>query len=286
MKLQPYKRFSRSRAGDVLYFLFLLSAGLFTILPMIYSILTSFKPLDELMIFPPRFFVKRITLSNYAELPALLSNMGIPLSRYLFNSLFISFGTMLLHIIIASLAAFVLSKTNFRLKGVIFLLVQFSLLYNAYTLAIPRYVIFSQLHMIDTYWVYILPYLPSGLGVFLMKQYMDDSIPIPLIEAARMDGAGPFRIYRSIVMPIVKPVWLTLALFSFRDMWSYQPQGTIFSEQLKTLPYVMSTISTGGIVRSGSAMAATVLLMIPPVIVYMVSQSNVMKTMSSAGIKD
>ena len=151
---------------------------------------------------------------------------------------------------------------------------------------IPQYIIFSELKIINTYLVYILPALQSSMGVFLMKQYMDDAIPIELLEAARIDGAGNFRIFWKIVMPNVKPAWLTLVLFSFRDMWSLQPTGTIFNEELKTLPTIMSQIANGGIARAGSTMAAAVLLMIPPILVYLVTQSNVMETMGSAGIKD
>lgn len=160
-----------------------------------------------------------------------------------------------------------------------------ALLYNSYTLAIPQYLIFSKLHMINTYMVYILPALPSAMGVFLMKQYMDTSIPKPLIEAALLDGAGYFRIFWKIVMPIVKPAWLTLTLFAFRDSWSTVPNGTIFSESLKTLPSAMSQIATSGIARSGSAMAVTVIMMVPPITVYLISQSNVVETMGSSGIK-
>ena len=156
---------------------------------------------------------------------------------------------------------------------------------NSETLAGPQYIIGSKLHIIDTYLVYILPYLPSTLGVFLTKQFMDASVPQPLIEAARIDGAGFFRIYFKIAMPISKPAWLTVLLFSFRELWSLQPQGTVFSEELKTLPSVMNTISQGGLARSGSAMAATALLMIPTIAVYWLTQSNVMKTMGTSGIK-
>jgi ABC-type glycerol-3-phosphate transport system permease component len=183
------------------------------------------------------------------------------------------------------MAAFVISKGKFRGLNFIFWMVQFSLLYTAYTLEVPRYLIYSKLGMIDSYWIYILPYLPSTMGVFLIKQYMDGSVPDALIEAAHIDGANDLQIFWRIIMPISKPAWLTLCLFAFRDLWSMQPTGTIFSEELKMIPNVMSTIINGGIARSGSAMAATVLLMIPPIIVYMVSQSNVMETMSSAGIK-
>ena len=255
-------------------------------LPIVYTVCTSLKPLEEILIFPPRFFVTRPVIDNYTALPKLLSNLSVPLSRYVFNSLFVSISTTLLHIFIASMAAFVIAKVKFKGSKTLFLLVQFALLYNAYTLAIPQYVIFSKLHIIDTYWVYILPYLPSTLGVFLVKQFIDSSIPDALLEAGRIDGAGIFRIYAQIALPIMKPAWLTLALFAFRDIWSMQPGGTIFSEELKMLPNIMSTISAGGIARSGSAMAATVILLIPPIIVYMVSQGSVMETMSNSGIKE
>jgi len=146
--------------------------------------------------------------------------------------------------------------------------------------------IFSKLHIVNTYWVYILPAIPSAMGCFLMKQFMDVGVPDALLEASRIDGAGVFRIFCQIVMPMVKPAWMTLMLFSFRDLWSYVPSGTIFSEELKTLPQAVSSITAGGIARTGSSMAVTVLLMIPPIIVFMVSQGSVMETMSSSGIKE
>ena len=184
------------------------------------------------------------------------------------------------------MAAFIFSKSEIKGKKVLFLIVQFTLLYNSYTLAIPQYLIFSGLNIIDTYYIYILPAIPSAMGCFLMKQYMDSSIPKSLLEAARIDGAGLNRIFWQIAMPMVKPAWMTLMLFSFREMWQIVPDGKIFSEQLKTLPLVMSSITSGGIARAGSAMAATVILMIPPIVVYFISQGNVMETMSSSGIKE
>ena len=257
-----YKRFTRSKAGNFFYSFFLIAFGLFSILPMIYSILTSFKPLDELLVYPPRFFVIRPTIENYVVSPSLLDNLAVPLSRDIFNSVFISVVTTVLHVLVASMGAFVLSKSNIYGKKTIFHIIQFSLLYNSYTLAIPRYLIYSYLGMIDTYWVYILPMIPSSMGVFLMKQYMDAAVPTALIEAARIDGAGTFRVF-----------------------WQLVEGGTIFSEELKTLPSAASTIAAGGLTRQGSAMAVTVIMMIPPILVYMISQGSVTKTMSSSGIK-
>ena len=140
--------------------------------------------------------------------------------------------------------------------------------------------------MIDTYWVYILPHFASTMGVFLMKQYMEGALPNALLEAAKIDGAGYFRIFWRIVMPIVKPMWLTLTLFTFRDVWATVPGGTIFSEALKTLPTIMSQISAGGIARSGASAAAGVLLMIPPIVSFVLTQSKMLQTMAHSGIKD
>jgi len=260
--------------------------GAFSVLPLVYCICTAFKPLDELLVFPPRFFVYRPTIKNFTVIPILLEELSVPAIRYLFNSAVISLSVVIAQIIVSSMAAYMLSKSNVKGRVVFFLIIQFSLLYNGTTLAIPQYFIFNKLKLIDTLWVYVLPSIPSSMGVFLMKQYMDTSVPNTLLEAARIDGAGVFRAYWSIVMPIVKPAWMTLLLFAFQNIWSITPPGgTIFSEELKTLPYVMSSIASGGMARAGAAMAASVLMMIPPIIVYFISQSNVIESLSSAGIK-
>ena len=285
-RYSQYKRFTRSKAGNFVYFTMLILMGLFTVFPLFYCILTSLKPLDELLIFPPKFYVSRPTLSNYTVLPALLSNLQIPISRYLFNSVFISIVSTFLSIIVGSLAAFTFSKSKIKGSKALFTLVQMMLLYNSVTLGVPQYLIFSKLGMIDTYWIYILPAIPSTVNCFLMKQFMDASINNSLLEAARIDGAGVLSMYWRIVMPIMKPALMTVLLFSFQGMWSSGATDTIFSEQLKTLPSVMSSVTAGGIARSGSSMAITVLLMVPPIAVFLFTQSNVLETMSSSGIKE
>ncbi len=281
-----YKRYTRSKFVSALFVAALLLFGFVCVLPLIYSVATSLKPLDEILIFPPRFFVKRPTIANYTLLPSLLSKLKVPLSRYIFNSVFITIIGTICHILFAAAAAFFFSKSKKKWAGIIFIIVQFSLLYNGTTLGVPQYIIFSKMNIIDTYWVYILPHIPSAMGVFLMKQYMDGSIPESVLEAARIDGAGYPLIFWKIVMPMVKPAWLTLLLFAFRDMWATSSGTTIFTESLKTLPAAMSQITNAGIARQGSAMATTVIMMIPPILVYLISQSNVMETMSNAGMKD
>ena len=284
-KRDQYKRFTRTKAGNFFYTFFLILFGMFSVLPMYYCIITSFKPLDELLVFPPRFYVIAPTLESYLTLPSLLDNLAVPLSRYAFNSIFISVLSTFLHVMVGSAAAYVLSKTNIPGKKLIFTIVQMSLLYNSYTLDIPRYLIYANMGLIDTYWAYILPAIPSSMGVFLMKQFMDTNVPDALIEAAKIDGSGSFRTFWSIAMPNVKPAWLTLTLFSFRDLWAAAPGSTIFSEELKTLPFAAATIAQSGIARQGCAMAVTVIMMIPPILVYLVTQGSVTQTMSSSGIK-
>lgn len=280
------KRYTRSKAGNFFYVLFLILFGSFSVLPLIYCIVTAFKPLEELLVYPPKLYVVNPTLQNFMALPDLLSNLKIPLSRYIFNSFFVTVITTLLYVFIAAMAAFTLTKSKIRGRRVFFLVVQLALLFNGTTLSVPLYLIYSWLGIIDTYWVMILPYIASTMGVFLMKQYMESALPDALMEAAEIDGAGPVRIFFEIAMPIVKPCWLTLTMFGFRDVWAAIPDGTVFNEALKTLPTIMSQVTAGGIARSGSAMAVTVIMMVPPILVYLVSQSNVIEAMSSAGIKE
>ena len=280
------RKYTRSKFGTFLIFVILIAAGLFSVLPLIYCICTAFKPLDELLIFPPRFLVRRPTISNFTVLPTLLSSLKVPFSRYIFNSLFVTIITTFIYIFIAMMAAFSLSKATFKGRNVIFWLIQFALMFNGTTLGVQQYLIFAKMEIIDTYWVYILPQMASTFGVFLAKQYIEGYVPDALLEAAKIDGANHYRVFWSIVLPIVKPAWLTLLLFAFRDIWSLVPQGTIFSENLKTLPQIVGQVTSGGTARAGSAMAVSVIMMIPPLLVYFISQSNVVEAMSSAGIKE
>lgn len=280
------KRYTRSRIGNFFFVLSLLLFGAFSVLPLVYCVATSFKPIDELLVFPPTFFVRRPTGQNYSILPELLSSLNVPLLRYIFNSVFVSAVITVLYVLFSAMAAFSICKSGLKGKNIYFAVIQFALLFNAYTLSIPQYVIISKLNIIDTYWAYILPAIASTMGVFLMKQFMEGSVPDALLEAARMDGASPIRIFFTIIIPIVKPALMTLTLFGFRDAWASIPNGTVFSEEIKTLPYIMTQIAAGGIARSGSSMAVTVIMMIPPILIYFITQSNVMETMSSAGIKE
>ncbi|MBE5786412.1 MAG: carbohydrate ABC transporter permease [Clostridiales bacterium] len=284
-RLKPKKRVSRSFGGNLAMFLFLLVCGAFTALPIIYSIICAFKPLSELFIYPPRFFVTNPTFDNFRQLFSMQMGLLVPIERYLFNSILVSVVATIVYIVIASLAAYPLAINNFPGKFFLSQLVVFAILFRQEVIQIPQYLVMSKMHMIDTYASLIVPVLIGSFGVFLMRQFMG-SIPRSLIESARIDGAGDWRIWRSVVMPMVKPAWLTLLIFTFQSVWNNQGLQYIYSENLKTLPTALSQMSASGISMSGVASAVAVILMLPPVILFIITQSNVIETMSHSGIKD
>ena len=278
-------RVNRSTGGDVGIFIILFIFGVLMVLPMFYAIITSLKPLDELWIFPPRFWVAKPTLKNFADLFSNLSNSWVPFSRYIFNTVFISVVGTFGHVIIASMAAYALSKKRFYGSKAIFKVIVTSLMFSGST-AIPTFIIMSKLGFIDTYWSIILPAFSSTLGLYLMKQHMESMVKDTIIEAAKIDGAGEMRIFWTIVMPMVKPAWLTLIVFSFQGLWNATGSTDIYTEQLKTLNYAISQIISAGISRAGAGAASVVFMMILPIAVFMFSQSNIVETMSSSGIKE
>ncbi len=278
------RRGSRSLAGTTGIFIFLALLGAFMVLPLLYAVISSFKPIDELYAYPPRFFVRRPTTENIEMLFSLAANLWVPFSRYVFNSVFVSGVATFGHIILASMCAFVFSKFNIRIKWM-FKLVVTALLFNGSVLWLPQYVIMAKMGLLNTYWGYILPVLPMSLGLFLMKQFMDQ-LPTALIESAGIDGASYFRIFATIVMPTVKPAWMTLLVFAFQSVWNSNPHGVVFDEQLKLLQSAISEIVAAGIARVGVSMAGSLFIMIPPIIIFVVSQNSVIETMAHSGLKD
>ena len=283
-KVHASRRVNRSSGGSVFVFLILAVFGIFMGFPFFYAIVQSLKPMNELFLFPPRFSVHTPTINNYYMLTQQLNSLWVPFTRYLFNSLFVTVSATVLQVFVCSMGAYVLSKGSIRGRGTLFALIVTMLLFTGDTTAIPRYVIMSRMGIIDTYLAIILPAIGAPLGLFLMKQYME-SIPDSLIESARIDGASPFRTYLSVVMPMSRPVWLTLVIFSFQGIWSQEGLDFIFNESIKMLPTLFRQISTGGIARTGVAAAAAVVLMVPPIAVFVVSQNKVIDTMAHSGIK-
>lgn len=279
------KKLSRSKGGNFLVFIFLIIVAAFMALPAYYSIIQSLKPIEELFAYPPKFFVRNPTLSNYSRAFRLAGSSWVPFSRYLVNSIFVSVTGTVLCVIISALAAYPLAKA--KVPGIKFLgtLVVWTLLFTAEVTAIPRYIVVAKLGIIDTYLAILLPALAGSFGVFLLKQFMSNSIPDAILEAARIDGASEYRIFWGIVMPNVKPAWLTLIIFTFQSMWATTGGNYIYSEELKTLPSVLGTIAGGGIARSGAGCAVAVFLMLPPVVIFIISQSSIMDTMAHSGLK-
>lgn len=284
-KINIKHKLSRSIGGNLAVFIFLMIIAAFMALPAYYSIIQSLKPIEELFAYPPKFFVRNPTFSNYKFAIRLAGSSWVPFSRYLINSIFVTVAGTGIYVIIASLAAYPLAKS--KVPGVKFLsaLVVWTLLFSDQVTAIPRYVVVAGLGMIDTYWAILVPAMAGSFGVFLMRQFMTNAIPDSVLEAARIDGAGEYRIFWRIIMPCVKPAWLTLIIFTFQSMWGATGGSYIYSEQLKTLPSVLSTIAGGGIARSGAGSAVAVILMLPPVIIFVLSQSSIMDTMAHSGLK-
>lgn len=275
---------SRSRTGNFVVTLMLILVACFMGLPLLYAVMQSLKPMEEIFIFPPRFFVRNPTLDNFYLLTQYTNNLWVPFERYLFNSVAYTAVATAAQIFVCSMAAFVLSKGTLCFRNALFGLVVTTLLFSYDVTAIPSYVVMSGLGLIDTVFAIILPAIAMPMGLFLMKQNMD-VVPEALLEAARVDGASPMRIYASIVMPMVKPAWLTLIIFAFQQIWSREGLEFIYSEQLKVLPTVFRQISAGGIARAGVGAAAAVILMLPPIVTFVISQSRVIETMAHSGIK-
>lgn len=286
MKSKVGAKAYRSIGGNIGTFIFLLIIVLFMLLPLVFVVSSAFKPLSELFIFPPKLFPMNPTLDNFKDLSSLLGDSWLPFSRYVFNSLAVTVIGTFGNIIFSSMAAYVLSKHDFPGKNILFQTVVLSLLFSTVVTGIPNYIIITKLHMINTVWALILPLLPSSLGLFLMKQFMDQMIPDTLLEAARLDGAGENRIFFSICLPLVKPAIMTLLIYSFQGIWNSTGGSYIFDEKLKTLPTALNNIITSGISRTGVSSAVSLLLILPPIAVFLFAQSNVLQTMATSGMKD
>ena len=277
---------NRSVGGDAGIFTFLIIMGAFMFLPMVYVVMQSLKPLDELWMFPPRFYVVHPTLKNFQDLFTLLSDSWVPFSRYIFNTVFITFMGTFGNLLFSSLAAYAVSKIPFPGRKGMFWLIQRSLMFTSTVTAIANFITLSTLGLMDNPFALIIPAWGSSMGLYLMKQFMDSSISDSVLESARLDGCNEFRTFLTIAMPMVKPAWLTLIIYSFQGLWNTGASAYIYSEQLKTLNYAIGQITAGGIARAGASAASSVVMMIVPIGVFVVSQSNIIETMASSGMKD
>ena len=277
---------NRSAGGDTGITFMLTILGIFMFVPMYYVVIQSLKPLDELFMFPPRFYVANPTLDNFADLFTLMSDSWVPFSRYIFNTVFLSICGTVGNLIFASMAAYSLAKLRFPGRKAIFQIIVMSLMFHSTVNQVTHFIILSAFGWIDTYLSIIVPSLASTMGLYLMKQFMESSVPDTVLESARLDGASEFRTYLIIAMPMVKPAWLTLMVECFKNLWNAGASIYIHSEELKTFNYAIGQILSGGIARSGAGAASTVIMMSVPILVFVFNQSKIVETMGSSGMKD
>ncbi len=287
---QPKEQFkrsvTRSVGGDIGIYIILAIFGVIMVLPLVYAIAQSLKPLDELWVFPPRFFVVNPTFKNFTDLFKLMGDSWVPFSRYIFNTAFISVVGTAGNVLFSAYAAYAIAKVPFPGRNFLFKIVVYSLMFNSTVTGITNFLTMSALGWVDTYFAVIVPAFCTTFGLYLMKQFMETSVTDAVLESARLDGASENKIFWKIAMPMVKPAWITLIIFAFKDLWNSGANMYIYSEQLKTFNYAISQLVTSGISRSGVSSAATVVMMIVPILVFVITQSNVIETMSASGMKD
>lgn len=279
------KQLNRSVAGNTTLFIIMGICGVFMVLPLVLIFNNALKPLDEIFLYPPRIFVRNPSLDNFSDLFVLMSDSWVPFSRYILNTIIITGTGTVGHVILASLAAYPLAKNNFPGKKLLFGMVVISLMFSYNVTAIPNYMIISWLGINNTYLAVILPAFSYGLGLYLMKQFIEQ-LPDSLMESARLDGASEYKVFWSIIMPNVKPAWLTLAIFQFQTLWGNTGTSFLRSEQLKPLQYALQQIVAGGAARAGASAAVQFIIAAIPITFFIICQSNVIETMTTSGMKD
>lgn len=273
------------------FYVLLVPLSAFMLLPIVFIFSNAFKPPDELFAFPPRFLVVNPTSKNFTDLFAKLSSSGIPVSRYLFNSILITTVTVLASIAVSSMAAYALSKKRFKLKRVLFAINTVALMFVPVAVSIPRFLVIENLHLLNTFWVHILPVLAMPVGLFLLKQFMD-GIPNEVIEAAQIDGASDWAIYWRIILPMIRPAIATIAILTFQAAWNNTEISTLYinDESLRNLAFYLGTLSstaTGAnqVAGQGVAAAAALIMFVPNLLIFILLQRQVMSTMSHSGLK-
>lgn len=284
-KILKKRKPNRSRVGDLFIYFFLLCVAFIMLFPIIYAVSSALKPLDELFMFPPKILPQNPTTDNFSDLFVTMGKSWVTFTRYIWNTVFMTFVGTAGHLIIASMGAFVLGKYEFPGSQTFFKLVTTALMFSGYVTQIPSYLILNKLGWIDTYWSLIVPAFAFPMGFFLMKQYME-GLPMSLVEAAKIDGANEWKVFMTIVMPNVKPAWLTMIIYSVQNLWNQRASMYIYSEEKKTLVYALQQVQSGGVARAGQASAVTVVVMIVPIIIFILSESQILETMASSGLKD
>ncbi len=276
--------------GQIKIFLLVLPMVLLTGLPIVFIFFHAFKPMEELFAFPPKFITLHPTLDNFRKLLKASQSAGIPLSKYVFNSIFITAAVVFGSLLFSTMAAYALSKLKFKGRNVMMQINQIALMFVSCAVMIPRYLIVNKLGMIDTYWAEILPLIALPVGLFLIKQFVDQ-VPDSLIEAAYMDGAKEWQIYLKVVLPLIRPAIATAAILVFQQVWTNLETSNYYinDDSIKSLAFYMSTLTstttTNTVAGQGIAAAASLIMFLPNLILFCILQKNVMNTMAHSGIK-
>ncbi len=278
--------------SQIKFYILLVPLAAVMLLPIIFIFSSAFKPPDELFAYPPRFLVVNPTFKNFTDLFSKLSTSGIPVSRYLFNSILITLVTVGASIIVSSAAAYSLSKKRFKLKQALFAINNVALMFVPVAVTIPRFLVIERLNLLDSFWVHILPVLAMPVGLFLLKQFID-GVPDEVLEAAQIDGATDLEIYWRIVLPMIRPALATIAILTFQAAWNNADISTLYinTESLRTLAFYLSTLTkttaTGAtaVAGQGIAAAAALIMFLPNLIIFIFLQGQVMSTMSHSGLK-
>ncbi len=282
-KVNP-KKFHRNQIPIYLY---LVPIAAFMGMPIVYIINHAFKPMDELFAFPPKFLVSHPTLDNFENLFYTAAGGSIPISRFVFNSVLVTLAVVFLSIVISSMAGFALSKMKFKLKGFVFEVNNAALMFVSVAVTIPRYLTITSIGILDTYWAHILPMIAMPVCLFLVKQFIDQ-VPDALLEAAQIEGAGAFTVYRKVIIPLIKPALATGAILAFQAVWNNVETSNLFtsSEGVRTLAFYMNTWTKVDAVQGqGMAAAASLIMFIPNLVLFVIMQSSVMNTMAHSGLK-
>ena len=279
------KQAGKKAGGTVFIFILLFVLGDFMILPIYLTLVMSVKPVEELFVFPPKLYTLNPTLDNFKDMFDTLNEMWVPFSRYVFNSVFVTAAVTVSQCVFSAMAAFVLAKYKFPGSRFLNSVIIIALLYQSNVIYIMQYIVMNKLHLINTYWALILPSVASPICVFLMRQSISQ-LPDSIIESAKVDGAGAFTICWEIVMPNQKPALMTLIIFAFQAAWNIQGGSFVYDESLKTLPTVVQQSAESGLARAGVAMASSVFMLLPPVIIFMAAQKYGIETMAYSGIKE
>lgn len=290
------RRRRRFRPGRALRYAILIVLAILFVAPFAYMVTASFQPLERMFQVPPQWIPTDPTIGNYTGF--LTSER--PIARWIFNSMFVSTTVTILQLFFNSLVAYTFAKRRFPGRDFLFFLGLATMMIPGEVTLIPNYLILKSFPllggndlfgqgghgMLDSYWGLIVPNLMSPFGIFLLRQYMK-SIPDELIDAARIDGAGHFRIYWSIVLPLSKPALAALAIFTFQFFWEdfLGPLIIISSPELFTLPLGLSTLVVGNRARWDWIMAGSVLATLPMIIIFLIFQRQFVRGISLSGIK-